>query len=435
MANRRGLALPSAMFALVAIAILVGGIFVFADLSAKSVQNRERATRAVHVAEAGVNHALGLLRGSLRMHSFTRILRGSDNLIGTAAEQADDSLFVNWGLSAGDQIPLAGQTYQGHTYFVTLADDPADTDASPKADMNGRVRIWCRAVTTEGATAEVEAIIGAVPMPGVAADGNLGFAGAGVVVAGACGGVHANGNLAATGGGPIIGTQASATGTVSGSYTHPDGTAAPKVPGADEVVIPDLNPMNYCAGAEYTLTSAGGVLNMATGITNPSPSGGWSYDAVTQTWSTTGTPTLPPPGTYCVQGNVWVSGSTGSAASPKPLSILATGSIRVEGQPFLKADHPDGIQLMAGGDIYLAGNPAAGTISYQGMIYAGAQCSAQGSATANAQLLCANGAQPAGAIDWAPANSITGSFKVNFDCSGNVFNKRRVLFWYPRIGV
>jgi type II secretory pathway component PulK len=87
MTDRRGLALPSAMFALVAIAVLLAGIFVFADLQAKAVRNRERATRAVHVAEAGMNHALGLLRGSLKSQSFTRLLKGWDNAVGTA----DDS--------------------------------------------------------------------------------------------------------------------------------------------------------------------------------------------------------------------------------------------------------------------------------------------------------------------------------------------------------
>ncbi|HKG34756.1 MAG TPA: hypothetical protein VKB22_13515, partial [Gemmatimonadales bacterium] len=102
MASRRGLALPAAMFALVAIAVLLAGIFTFADLQAKAVRNRERATRAQHVAEAGVNHALGLLRGSLKSQSFSRILKGSDNLTGTAAQQADDSLFIGWGLAAGD---------------------------------------------------------------------------------------------------------------------------------------------------------------------------------------------------------------------------------------------------------------------------------------------------------------------------------------------
>jgi hypothetical protein len=200
-------------------------------------------------------------------------------------------------------------------------------------------------------------------------------------------------------------------------------------------VIPDLNPMDFCGGAEFTLTSAGGVLNAATGITSPAPSGGWAWDPGTQTWSTTGGPTLPAPGTYCAQGNVFINGNTGSPAVPKPLSILASGSIRIEGQPYLMPDHDDGILVMAGGDVYLAGNPAAGAISYQGMAYAGAQCSAQGNATMNGQLVCANAAQPAGAIDWAPGNSVSGNFKLNFDCSGNVFNKRRILFWYPRLGV
>jgi hypothetical protein len=417
------------MLTLVGMAVLVSGLYTFADLGAKSVRNRERATRAVHVAEAGINHALGLMRGNLRMHSFTRILRGFDNVV----PSADDSLFIGWGLTAGDEIPLAGQIYQGHTYFVTVRDDPADGDVDPATDLNGRVRLRCRAETTEGATAEVEAIIGAVPMPAMAADGNVAFSGSPDIL-GACGGAHANGNIHASGGGPIIGTQVTATGTASGSWNSPGGGAAPSLSGQPEIPIPDLNPMDFCAGAEFTLTSTGGILNTLTGITSPAPSDGWSYNAGTNTWTLTGGATVPTAGTYCAQGNVWVQGSTGSAANPKSLSILATKSVRIEGTPYLKADHDDGILVMAGGDVYLAGNPAAGSISYQGMAYAGAQCSAQGQATMIGQLLCANGPQPLGAIDWAPGNTVGGNFTLHFDCSANVFNKRRVLFWYPRIG-
>jgi hypothetical protein len=432
MAGRRGIALPSAMFALVAIAVLLAGIFVFADLQAKAVRNRERATRAQHVAEAGVNHALGLLRGSLKSQSFTRILRGSDNLIPTA----DDSLFIGWGLAAGDEIPLAGQNYQGHTYFVTIRDDPADGDANAATDLNGRVKLRCRAVTTDGSTAEVEAIIGAVPMPGIATDGNLSF-GNSNVISGECGGVHANGNLSSVGGGPVIGTQATSTGTTSGNWRLPDGTPAPALSGQPEVVIPDLNPMNYCAGSDFNLNVIAGVgfvQNMATGVSTPSPTGGWTYDPVTQTWTGVGTPTLPAAGTYCAQGNVWLQGSIGSSVSPKPLSILATKSIKVEGTPYIQPDHADGILLMAGGDLYLAGNNTTGVNNYQGLMYAAAQCQALGNAKAFGQMLCANGAQPVGAIDWAPSNSVTGNFSLSFDCSGNIFNKRRVLFWYPRVG-
>src|SRR5918994_5002519 len=91
-----GIALPAAMFALVAASILAAGMVSFADLNAKAALNQERATRAVQVADAGVSHALGLLRQSLKTRSFTQILRGADNVAGTV----DDSLFIGYGLPA-----------------------------------------------------------------------------------------------------------------------------------------------------------------------------------------------------------------------------------------------------------------------------------------------------------------------------------------------
>jgi hypothetical protein len=425
------------MFAMVAIAVLLAGLFVFADLNAKTVRNRERAARAQHVAEAGVNHALGLLRGSLRNRSFTQILRGNDGAFGTAAQRADDSLFINWpGLSVGDQIPLTGQTYQGHTYFVTVADDPADTDNNANADMNGRVRIWCRAVTTEGATATVEAIVGATPQPGVLADGNLDLSQSNVIT-GACGGVHANGDVNSIAGGPIVGTQVSATGTVSGNYRLPDNSPAPELSGQDAIHIPDLSPATYCAGANFTLLLIGGVPNWKTGTAAPvaGTPPGWAWDPVLQLFKGSGTPLLPAAGTYCVEGNAWLAGNVGSAATPKNISIIASGSIKVDGTPYIRPNHPDNILLLAGGDITMAGNNTTGVDNYQGMVYAGAQCEAQGNAKMYGQLVCANGAQPVGANEYVgPGNVISGNFSLSSDCSGTVFNKRRVLYWYPRIG-
>jgi hypothetical protein len=422
--SRRGMALPSAIFTLVALSVLAAGLFTFADLGAKSVRNRESAARAVHVADAAVNHTLGAMRGSLRMHSFSRILRGSDNIVSTA----DDSLLVGWGLPAGDQIPLAGQSLQGHTYFVTIRDDAADGDANAATDLNGRVLVRCRAVTADGATAVVEAVIGAAPMPAMAANGNVGFAG-NPTIAGACGGAHANGDISSAGGGPTISTQATATGMASGNWKHPDGTPAPKLGGQPEIVIPHLNPMNYCAGAEFRLLS-NGTATTGAGMLIPVPTG-WTYNAGTLTWSVTGANV---DGTFCVQGNVSISGNTGSAAAPRVMSVLATGSIAVAGTPVIAPDHPDGILFMAGGDVTVAGNPTAGVNSYTGMIYAGAQCSAAGNATMFGQLLCANGPQPAGATELITEHSMSGNFVLTFDCSANVFNKRRVLYWYPRIG-
>jgi hypothetical protein len=420
-----GVALPAAMFTLVAASILGAGMLAFANLSSQATLNQERATRAVQVADAGVAHALSLLRGSLKSHSFTRILRGGDNFV----PSADDSLFINYGLPAADEIPLTGKSFQGHTYFVTVRDDPADGDANASTDLNGRVLVRCRVLTNEGASIEVTAILGATPMPALAADGNVNFSGS-PQVRGACGGAHANGNLQAAGGGPIISTQATATGAATGTWRLPDGSPAPVLSNQPEVVIPDLNPMDFCAGADFRLLSTGAATNGA-GMLVAVP-GGWSYNPGTKLWSLAGAASTD--GTYCVQGNVSVSGNTGSAASPRVMSILATGSIEVTGTPFITADHEDGILFMAGGDVRVAGNPSAGANNYQGMIYAAAQCVAAGNATMFGQLLCANGPQPVGAIEHAVTHSMSGNFVLTFDCSSNVFNKRRVLYWYPRIG-
>jgi hypothetical protein len=116
------------------------------------------------------------------------------------------------------------------------------------------------------------------------------------------------------------------------------------------------------------------------------------------------------------------------------MSVIATGSIRIEGTPYIVADQDDNILALAGGDLYLAGNAAAGAISYSGLLYARAQCVATGNFTATGQLICANNAQPLGATEWSATHSISGNFVLNYDCSANVFNKRRVLYWYPRIG-
>ncbi len=426
----RGVALPSAMFALVAASILAAGVFAFADLSAKATLNQERATRATQVADAGISHAVSLLRGSpMKSLSFTRILRGSDNFI----PGADDSLFTGYGLAAADQIPLAGKAFQGHTYFVSVRDDPADGDANASTDLNGRVLVRCRSLTSDGATAEVSAIVGAVPQPGFAADGNAAFSG-GPDILGPCGGAHANGNISSGGGGPTVGTQVSATGTVTGNWTLPDGTNAPRAPGSAPIDVPDLNPADYCtaADADFRLLAGGVATNGAgTGIVIPA---GWTYNAATLTWTLVGAAGIPPIGTYCVTGNAYVQGAVGTAATPKQMSVIATGSVRIEGTPYIVADQADGILALAAGDLYLAGNAAAGATSYSGLLYARAQCLATGNFTATGQVLCANNAQPVGATEWTATHSISGNFVLNYDCSANVFNKRRVLYWYPRIG-
>jgi hypothetical protein len=429
--GRQGLALPSAMFALVVSSLLIVGLHSFADLSAKAVLNQERSTHAVHLAEAGVAHTLGLMRGSLRMHSFTRILRGSDDAVPTA----DDSLMIGWGLAGSDEIPLAGKTIDGHTYFVSVRDDPSDGDANPATDLNGRVLVRCRAQTSEGAIAEVNAIVAAVPFPAVATDGNATYSGT-PQIRGACGGAHANGNIYASSNASVQ-TQATATGTAGGNFKLPDGSDAPELGGQQEVPIPDLVPLDYCVGADYRLRADGFLVDLATGVAVDARSVevlGWKRSSAPPEvkWDLSGNNSAN--GTYCVEGNATISGNTGSAASPRKMSVIATGSISVSGTPFITPDHDDGILFLAGGDMSISGNPSAGSNNFQGLIYAGAQCKMGGNPVIFGQLMCANGPQPPNTINHTSAHDMSGNWTLNFDCSANVFNKRRVLFWYPRIG-
>jgi hypothetical protein len=382
------MALASAMFALVAASILVAGVFAFADLSAKANLNQERASRATHVAEAGMAHAISLLRGQLRPLNFTRILRGSDNIIPTL----DDSLLSGaWGvaLPLADQILLTGTTYQGHNYKVFVRDDPADTDGNPNADMNGRIRVRCVATTTDGATAEVWAIVGAIPMPGVVTDGNLEISSA-ATISGACGSIHTNGNI--TGGGsPTVTVSASATGTVG------PGSLSPQLEGQPAMNVPDLNPEDYWSSCTHFWPS-GMTLSSSTAY----------------------------PATHCVTGNVTSSGDFGSLTTMRPISIIATGYIKFGSKPFIRANHPDGLLLLAGGDLDLQGDWGGA-----GWIYAEGHCYISSKPNINGSLMCKSKPSAVGPVS---ANLISGDAIITFDCSTNSFNKRRALFWYPRIG-
>ena len=59
-------------------------------------------------------------------------------------------------------------------------------------------------------------------------------------------------------------------------------------------------------------------------------------------------------GTYLVEGDAHVSGSPGTAASPIPLSIIATGSIEISGNPDLRPDAPE-ILFVTDGDLKISG--------------------------------------------------------------------------------
>jgi hypothetical protein len=431
--SRRGIALPSAMFVLVGVSLLAAGMFSITDLGAKAGRNQEDALRAMQLAEAAVSHSVGVVRRELRRNKMSRLLRGNDSMPNTA----DDGLLWNYAaVPAGEWIPAGGRGVGNGTYFVRFLDDPADPSANQFDDNNSRIIARCRGVTANGAAAEIDAVIGATPMPGIASEGNLQVPGNPAIL-GACGSVHANGNLDKVDASVMVAEFVSASGLVIGTPPSlPDGSPAPVYNGAPPVQIPALDPLAHCTGADYRLTSSGQVIHVATGTVynaNGSEVFGWKRSSSNPViWTLNGDAAVP--GTVCAEGNVVMSGDMGSPASPLPMSVVATGSIEVSGNPYVSSTHPDNIQFLAGGDLKISGNPSVGVNNYGGLLYSGSQCMVNGNPSVNGQLICDNKADPPGSVDLIQENKINGNPTITFDCDANVFNKRRVLTWSQRFG-
>ncbi|MGH7446982.1 MAG: hypothetical protein ACREK1_01870, partial [Longimicrobiales bacterium] len=119
--------------------------------------------------------------------------------------------------------------------------------------------------------------------------------------------------------------------------------------------------------------------------------------------------------------------------SPLPVSIFATGSIDVSGNPNFATYGSNEVLLLADGDLDISGN--AGT-SYDGIMYGGSNCRVSGNTTITGQFLCQSGPLPAGAEDYVPYNLIEGNPIFNYGCTWAVPNDRyTIVSWYQRLNM
>jgi hypothetical protein len=269
-------------------------------------------------------------------------------------------------------------------------------------------------------------------MPGFIIDGGITVSGT-VKAIGKCGGLHANGNISVSGQLRVTGP-VSTTGTASGPIVdHVTGSAvtASTIPGPVE--MPDMNPDRLCQTAMYHMKANGdvrlGYNGTLIGNANGSAVMGWKQ-------STTGAdgkwePDVdnPPIGSYCFEGNVILGKQMGTDDIPLRISLYATKSVQVGGEPRMVSFDPDSIVIAAGGDVELNGNPTTGKVSYGGAVYAKNQCKVPGNAVFTGQLICANDPQTAGATDLAPSNTFSGSPQITYNCNNKYASTRRFVGW------
>src|SRR5688500_257893 len=179
----RGAALIVALVILTVVGIIVAGASIMTSSVIQTGGQRARTTRALQVAEAGLAHALGIVRGPATGVSNANLLAGADNLPNTA----DDGRLTGFGLTSGQEIPVAGVNAYGGTYTVQVLDDPADGDGNPFTDLNKQALIRSTGVLADGSTATVETILAMTEFPALSVDGNVEISANDMVIGGSCG--------------------------------------------------------------------------------------------------------------------------------------------------------------------------------------------------------------------------------------------------------
>lgn len=237
--------------------------------------------------------------------------------------------------------------------------------------------------------------------------------------------LHVNGNLK-VGGDPIMEGAVSVTGSVDGENKLSDTSGDPVdvQEGAGEVDIEKItNPtVSHCDDADYLLTSQGKVKDLATGVEYDATSSskyGWKRSSSSPVmWDYSSDVEFP--GTFCVEGNVSVSGDPGKGeSSAMKWTIIAKGSIEISGAPWVTADDPSGYLLLAGGDVKLGGDVMGSLTNFTGNVYAYGHCEVSGKPKYKGQMVCAGNSDPGYAKNHTNSNKISGDMVITYGCAGD----------------
>jgi hypothetical protein len=426
--SESGIAFITVLLGMALLTVVGAALTAIGIVEFRTAINHRSATRALLLADAGVNHALALMRGPLSGYTYSDVVRGDDGAPGTP----DDGVLAGFGLDAVDEIPDTGFVLGGGRYFVSLLNDTLDASGDPYIDSNHRLVATSRGETRDGGVAEVGVVLAAPSFRAIVSNGDLMLPGNPDVL-GPCAGVHANGVLSVSGH-PTVDGEATASediilnGTI---YNAAGGIVIPELAG--EIEVPEHDPLDYLGQADYVLHD-GWVVSIRptrdSALATGSGVRGWKWNAGQQTWSLTGS--RAEGGTYFVFGDVELTGNAGSDGAPLEITIIATGSVKVAGNPKIKAAHPDGILILAGGDVDIAGVASGITLSYAGLIYARSQCQVNGTPSIGGHVLCFDAPNQPGAANLVTHNKVNGTPQVTYDCSGERRRTMVASWWESR---
>ena len=318
----RGAALVVVTVLLGLIAALSAGLSLSATTAMALAGNLASALDARAAADAGVQHGLATVLPVLegwKAHGFRSPAEAfTDALSGGVMRGAMDAA----GFPAA-AVAVPGGV--GQSYAVQLLDDDAPgrglaradvpaigEDGVATSDRNGRIVIRSTGKSLRGASATVEAIVGAAPLPAILVRGGLTLGA--VSVSGAEGHVHVRGEVIVSGETRIAGDL-----TTTGM---PGASSSPAVVGgrfghARAIPIPDIHPGQFRGLATFVMAADGTAQTPAGDLLCRPPHAACPPAVASWRWTSEGwhCPELPQSATtFYVEGDVVVEPAAGSPA-------------------------------------------------------------------------------------------------------------------------
>ena len=383
-----GFVLPIMVFALLMLGVMGAASLQSSRDELLSAAAVNSSNLAFYAAEAGIHNAMASWDA---WNIDTLVANPGDSLVEswTTLENGCDYQVVYRRVDGGD---LASDKL----YLVeSTGQSPGLNGGKRRVGMMVKERKWFNSAITVGGDMKLE--------------GNP-------TIAGGCSDIHSNGHFMISGTTTLDGN-ASATDSASvpGVLLSQLGDTLTATEGTPEKEIPDLDPMDYCDEADYIFENGWGT-EVATGTNRNLIASWWGWKYSSGMYVTDNNSVMP--GVYCMDSDAQLNHQIGTAANPLAITILSVGTVTIPGDPYMVPAHSDSLLIIAEGDVMVNGNPVAGEITFEGLIYAGAQCEISGNPVIYGQVVCRDDPNPPGSLELASENLVSGNMQLTYTCGG-----------------
>ena len=436
--SEKGVALIIVLLLLAVMAGLTTGLTLNGQTEISMAHNETYYAGTRAAAEAGMNRAVEQIIGDI---TTDLIAEKEIPNIGNGPIAFNDEYSYSFQLLDDDDPLLYGAALTGPAATVGTQLNAMGEDGDPDVDKNARMILRATATGPRGTTVTVARVLSRFTNfdaptvttinPAILVNGNLDATG-NMTVGGSQGNVHANGNITGGGSANITG-DLTATGSIAAGL-DPDGL---KAGGQSPVPVPEVKASDYIGLATHKLTSTG-AMQVKVGGAWVACSGkgatecpvGWTFSA--GAWSASGS--MPTSGlaksTYYVEGPVSIHGTGKASGSHTQISVIAEGSIKINGNGKYKPGNDSKVQFVTNGDFELLGNADADDpTDLDGQIMVREQFSVTGNSEFQGRIMVEDRNSAANAYNAATnpngrrsanvlsSNTLTGSMVVTYNGS------------------